>query len=357
MLKKIILIIGLITILIVGIPGTVVGFNNLKVDPKLIKDKITEKKVADKAVGKEATTKEENAEKTLVAEDVKINVYYVPEKRTISLPMEEYIKLVVASEMPASFNEEALKAQSIAARSFLVPKLKAANGKGCPKANGADVCSDVHCQAFFPKEERMKSWGAEGEVKWKKVSDAVDATKGQVLIYDNKIATSIKYFSTSGGKTEDSAEVFGSAQPYLKSVESKGEEVAPNFKSTVSIKRSDFVAKIKAKYKDAKIDDKNLEKQIKITEKTQGDRVKAINIGGKVLTGVEMRSIFGLKSAGFTLSFDKENVIFNVSGYGHGVGMSQWGANEMGKAGKNYKEILTHYYTNIKIDDYKKYIK
>lgn len=352
-MRKILLSILVLIFLMIGIPTTIVGIESLKKQPVVKEDTKTNNAEGKKDTKNVAKTDVKNA----IGKDVTIKVYYTPEKKILSLPMEEYIKLVVSSEMPASFHDEALKAQAIAARSFLVPKLKEVGGKGCPKANGADVCSDVHCQAFIPKDERMKKWATEADAKWRKVSQAVEATKGQVLTYDNKIATYIKYFSTSTGKTEDSLEVFGTSQPYLKSVESKGEEVAPNFKSSLTIKREEFVNKIKSKYKDVKIDATNIQNQVKITEKTVGDRVKAINIGGKVLTGVEIRSIFGLKSAAFTLGYDKASVVFNVQGYGHGVGMSQWGANEMGKNGKTYKEILTHYYKGISIEDFAKYIK
>ncbi|MEF9952974.1 MAG: stage II sporulation protein D [Clostridium sp.] len=346
-MKKILLFISLIVCLMLGIPIGVVGLGSMKKDIEVTKK-------VEKAP--EAKKKEEVAP-TNNTGDIPIKVYYKAQDKVITMNMEEYIKLVVSSEMPASFHEEALKAQSVAARSFLVPKMKVAGGSGCPKAKGADVCSEVHCQAFLPKEERMKKWGAEADSKWRKVSSSVEATRGMVLSYNNEIAKSIKYFSTSGGKTEDSQFVFGHSQPYLRSVESKGEEKAPNFTSVQKVSRSEFVSKVKSKYSDAKLDPKNLEKQIKITDKTVGNRVKNVYIGGKSLTGVEMRSLFSLKSANFAFTFDKDSVIFNVKGYGHGVGMSQWGANEMGKTGKKYNEILTHYYTGIKIDEYKKYIK
>ncbi len=349
MIKKIALLILFTIVLLIGIPAGIVGIESIFKTPSL-------KESSEKVVIKEK--KEESTKvKDTSKDNVSIKVYYTKEKKILTLPIEEYIKLVVSSEMPASFSDEALKAQSVAARSFLIPKVKSLGGTPCPKANGADVCSDVHCQAFVPKEQRMKLWGAEADAKWKKVSSAVDETKSKVLTYNNEIAKYIKYFSTSGGKTEDSVEVFGTAQPYLKSVATIEEKESPNYKTTETFKREEVVSKVKAKYKDAKVDAKNIDKQMKITEKTAGGRVKSINIGGKVLTGTEVRSLFSLKSADFTLGFDKASVVFYVKGYGHGVGMSQWGAHEMGKQGKNYTEILKHYYTGISIDDYKKYIK
>lgn len=356
-MKKIILFLSLVIFLIIAVPTGVVGFESLKSKPSLNKDTPNKEIVKKETVAKADNSENDNAKEKVENKNINIKVYNAETKKIVTLPIEEYIKSVVASEMPMSFHDEALKAQSIAARSFVVPKLKEAGGTGCPKAHGADVCSDVHCQAFTEKDKLLKSWGDEKDAKWEKVSKAVESTKGQVLTHNGQIADAIKYFSTSTGKTEDSSEVFGYDKPYLKSVESKGEEVAPNFKSQVTIKKKDFISKVKKKHKDVKLDVKKLDKQIKITEKTTGDRVKAISIGGKTLTGIEVRSLFDLKSADFKISFDKNNIIFNVQGYGHGVGMSQWGANEMGKSNKNYKEILTHYYSGIEIEDYNKYIK
>ena len=252
MIKKIALFILFTIVLLIGIPAGIVGVESIFKEPTL---KETKEKVDANA------KKEETNVKDTSKEEVNIKVYYTKEKKTLELPMEEYIKLVVSSEMPASFSDEALKAQAIAARSFLVPKVKSLGGVPCPKANGADVCSDVHCQAFVAKDERMKLWGGEADAKWRKVSKAVDETKSKVLTYNNEIAKYIKYFSTSGGKTEDSVEVFGSAQPYLKSVNTIEEKEAPNYKSTEIFKREEFVSKIKSKYKDAKVDAKNIEKQ------------------------------------------------------------------------------------------------
>lgn len=348
-MKKILLFLSLVIFLIIGVPTGVVGFESLKSQPSLNKDsaKVENNK-------KETVDKKDEKKET---KEINIKVYNTSKKEIVELPFEEYIKLVISSEMPSSFHEEALKAQAIAARSFAVPKIQETGGTPCPKANGADVCSDVHCQAFSTKDSLFKKWGDEAETKWNKISKAVDETKGKILSYDGAIADAIKYFSTSTGKTEDAKEVFGYERAYLKSVESKGEEEAPNFTSEFKISKKKFISLFKEKYRDANLSSKNLDKQIKITEKTSGDRIKSIYIGGKTLTGVDVRNIFGLKSASFTLSFDSNNVIFNVKGYGHGVGMSQWGANEMGKEGKKYEEILTHYYTGIKIEDYNKYIK
>lgn len=266
------------------------------------------------------------------------------------MDFEEYIKGVVSAEMPVSFNIEALKAQAIAARTFAYANMIKNGGSGCEKHKGADVCSSVHCQAYMTKEERFKNWDASSALKnWEKISQAVDETKGMVLIYNNQLARHIKYHSTSGGKTENSINVFGYQEPYLVSVESPFEEKTPNYTSKVVIKKEDFVKRIKELNPSTKVSTTNLARQVKILEWTDGDRVKTIKIGDKTFTGIDIRWAMGLKSASFTINIDSKNVTFNVKGYGHGVGMSQWGANEMGKLGKKYDEILKHYYKGIEI--------
>lgn len=296
------------------------------------------------------TTKENEKKDETDKDNLKIKVYIEGQNKIVEMDFEEYIKGVVSAEMPVSFNIEALKAQAIAARTFAYANMIKNGGSGCEKHKGADVCSSVHCQAYMTKEERFKNWDASSALKnWEKISQAVDETKGMVLIYNNQLARHIKYHSTSGGKTENSINVFGYQEPYLVSVESPFEEKTPNYTSKVVIKKEDFVKRIKELNPSTKVSTTNLARQVKILEWTDGDRVKTIKIGDKTFTGIDIRWAMGLKSASFTINIDSKNVTFNVKGYGHGVGMSQWGANEMGKLGKKYDEILKHYYKGIEI--------
>lgn len=202
----------------------------------------------------------------------------------------------------------------------------------------------------MPKEDRIKGWEAENATEyWSKITNAVKGTRGQVLTYKDSLVRRLKYHSTSGGKTENSINVFGYSEPYLVSVESPNEETAPKFKSTVVMSKDEFVKRIKELEPSTKVTSTNLGAQIKINSWTKAGRVEKIKIGDKIFTGIDIRFAMGLNSANFSIKVDSKNVTFDVRGYGHGVGMSQWGANVMGKEGKGYIEILKHYYNGVEV--------
>ncbi|MBU5590326.1 stage II sporulation protein D [Clostridium sp. MSJ-4] len=276
-----------------------------------------------------------------------IKVHNIKKGEFEEINLEEYIVGVVASEMPANFNEDALKAQAVAARTFAVSKMIL----NCKKANGADICDTTHCQVYVNKEEKIKSWPKDqGEGYWGKIEKAVMDTKGEILMYEGNLVLNPQYFAVSSGKTEDASEVFSFSEPYLISVESSGEEVAPKFKSKVTFSNKEFVNKINQNYKDSRLEYSNLSQGVKIISRSKGGSVKSIKIGDVNISGPEFRKVFNLNSANFTISFIKDKVEINCLGYGHGVGMSQWGANSMGKDGKNYRDILTHYYQGVSIE-------
>lgn len=292
----------------------------------------------------------ENAERIEFPIDGRVKLYLKEEKRTVELDLEEYITGVVASEVPANFNEEALKAQAVAARTYYMNKRK----NPCKDAikNGAEICDTTNCQVFVSKEKRMKSWSSsKGEENWNKIKNAVYSTKGQVLTYQGKLLEYPQFFSTSSGKTEDSKDVFAIEVPYLKSIESKGEENAPKFKTSTRISIDDFIKKVNSAYPDSCLIKNDIKSMISVLSYTEGGSVKEIKLGGAVIKGTDFRKIFNLNSSNFNLVFSGNDVTINCRGYGHGVGMSQWGANSMAKEGKSYDEILKHYYTGVKIDE------
>lgn len=208
------------------------------------------------------------------------------------------------------------------------------------------------------KEDRLKGWEAENAPEyWSKITNAVKSTQGQVLAYKGSLVKRLKYHSTSGGKTENSINVFGYSEPYLVSVVSPNEETAPKFKSTVVISKEEFVKRIKGLFPSTKVTSTNLGAQIKINSWTDGGRVEKIKVGDKIFTGIDIRHAMGLNSANFSIKVDTKNVTFDVLGYGHGVGMSQWGANIMGKEGKGYIEILKHYYNGVEIAKLEEFLK
>ena len=282
----------------------------------------------------------------------KVKLYHKEEDRVEELDLEEYIMGVVASEVPASFNEEALKAQAIAARTFYMSKRN--NPDKDAKNKGAEICDTTNCQVYMSKEERMSKWSSsEGESNWNKIQKAVLDTKGQILTYEGSVLEYPQFFATSSGKTEDAKDVFSMDVPYLKSEESKGEEIAPKYKTTVEIPVNEFVNKINTKYTTANVKKSNLESLIKIESYTEAGSVKQIKIGNESIKGTEFRELFNLNSTNFKFDFNKDKVKINCTGYGHGVGMSQWGANVMAKNGSTYDEILKHYYSGVEIQEIK----
>ncbi|MGL4774472.1 MAG: stage II sporulation protein D [Clostridium sp.] len=275
-----------------------------------------------------------------------VKVYITNDKKVIEVSVEDYIIGVLGSEMPVSFDEEALKAQAIAARTFYYSR----RISPCPKANGGEICDTVHCQVYMNKEERLSKWSAStANQNYKKLEEAVKSTEGLVLSYKGELVRSPQFFSTSSGKTEDAKDVFGSEVPYLKSIESPGEEISTKFEETKTFKKSELVNKINSSYEKSKLNIKDIQSQISIEERSEAGMVTKLKLGNEVIKGTEFRSMLGLNSANFTIEYKGEDVIITCKGYGHGVGMSQWGANVMGKNGKTYDEILTHYYTGIEI--------
>lgn len=275
---------------------------------------------------------------------------YNPYTNTVSeIPIEEYVKGVVAAEMPAEFHIEALKAQAIAARTYALSRT-AKFSEGHPDHKLAPLCKAIHCQAYSSMEELRQIHGDNWiDNYWDKIEEAVDSTKGMLMYYKGEIIES-PYHSTSGGMTEDAVNVFASDTPYLKGVISPYEEEAPKFKTVTTLTGDEFVKKINDKY-NAKLSKNNFFEKIRLVEKTTSGRIKKLAVDKTIIEGRELRDLFNLNSTNFTITYDQKlNIIDIVTyGYGHGVGMSQWGANGMAKRGSTYIDILKHYYTDIEI--------
>lgn len=278
-----------------------------------------------------------------------INIYNHKLGKNQSMDMEEYLYGVLAGEMSADFDIEALKAQALAARTYVAYKEK--QGKQSAHKN-ALVCTNYkHCQEYKSEAELEKSHGKEWmKISYPKIKQAVDETKGQIITYQGEPILTL-YFSTSSGKTENSDEVFSANYPYLKSVDSPYDKIAPKYTSALKLTNEEFVKYFKANYKNIDLNTSNLSNQIKIIKRSEGGSVEAIQIGNKELKGTYVRSILNLNSANFKLAFDGNSVDISVKGYGHGVGMSQWGAQGMAQEGYKYYEILSHYYTGTTITD------
>lgn len=264
-----------------------------------------------------------------------VTLYVKDSGQTVKTYVEKYIEGVVAAEMPAEFNLEALKAQAVAARTYMYQKKDTSS-----HLNGADVCSDfAHCQAYKTDETLKKQWGANYKKYKSKISDAVNSTKGLIMEYNGKPISAV-FHSTSSGKTQNSEDVWGNKVPYLKSVVSDGDYLSPKYKSTVVLSKDEVKQKLNITDDGFSISD---------IVYSDGESVSEIKICGKKFSGTQIRTALGLNSACFDIDAVDGNVKFTVRGYGHGVGMSQYGANYMASQGKNYKEILKKYYSGIKI--------
>ena len=275
-----------------------------------------------------------------------VSVYIKNEDKVCQMNKSQYLKEVVAAEMPASFEIEALKAQAVAARSYLVSRQNAYKISGTPEEHkGADMCTDpTHCKAWISEEKRRESWGADGDKNWNKIKRAVDETKGEVITYNGEVISAV-FHSTSSGKTESSKDVWGGDRPYLVSVESPGDTLSPKYKSEKEISLEEF----KKTAKD-NIEGVNFEKGIigNIARSDAGG-ILTIEIGGVPVKGTVFRKIYDLRSTNVEVSIDAKKVRFDVRGFGHGVGMSQYGANYLAQQGKTYTEILKTYYTGVDI--------
>ncbi|MCI6691492.1 MULTISPECIES: stage II sporulation protein D [unclassified Clostridium] len=274
---------------------------------------------------------------------IKVNI--TKENRIEEVQIEEYVKSVVSGEMLVSFDDEALKAQAIAARTYIAAKRL----RPCNIANGGDVCDTTHCQVYINKDVRLEQWGSNAEEYWNKISNAVDNTKGMVLTYNNELVLYPQFFSTSSGMTENAVDVFSNSVPYLVSTESKGEEIAPKYETEFPFNIPEFVNKINDKYKEASITSENLKNNIEILSRSVAGGIKELRIGKTKVKGLDFRLALGLSSTNFEYVINENEIVFKCKGYGHGVGMSQWGANVMAKSGADYKDILTHYYTGVEI--------
>lgn len=293
--------------------------------------------------------KDENVEQYNYKEYNKIKLLHKKDKKIEEIPLDEYLLGVVSAEMPANFEQEALNAQALVARTYTIYSIK----RNKNKHEGADICdSSTCCQAWISKEDRLARWNEDvREEYWNKIVKAVNTTKGKVITYNGDVIDAF-FHSNSGGITEIPVNVWGGTNfPYLQSVQTSGEEGYSQYSSEVTLTQEELINKIRAKHSDFNIDISQQD-SVKILEYTEAGRVKNIQIGNLKLSGVEVRSLLGLKSTNFKIEINNGKVTFIVTGYGHGVGMSQTGADSMAKQGNNYEGIIKHFYTGVEITEF-----
>ena len=262
----------------------------------------------------------------------------------VDMNLDEYLLGVVSAEMPAEYDIEALKAQAVVARTYTLYTIIHSNKHG----DGIICTSSSCCQAWLSKEDRMNKWDEEvREANWNKIEEAVYSTSGEVIEYNGEVIDAF-FHANSGGKTEVPINVWGGTDyPYLQAVETSGEDGYTQYSSENIVSKTELEKIIKEKYNDFSIDWND--NPIEIKEYTDSNRVKTIKIGNKNLSGVEVRTLFNLKSANFICRVESNNIKFLVKGYGHGVGLSQTGADSMAKSGASYKDIINHFYANVQI--------
>lgn len=256
--------------------------------------------------------------------------------RVQQMKLDEYLTGVVLSEMPADFDQEALKAQATVARTYTCKRMDSG------KHDAAAVCTDsACCQGYRSPESYLDAGGTEDAVE--KVRQAVAQTDSMVLTYERELIDAT-YFSCSGGTTEDAVAVWGQDIPYLQSVDSPGEEDAPRYAESVSFTAEEFLNLTGC------TSSEEPEDWFADVSYTDGGGVDTIQICGETFTGVELRQLLGLRSTAFAISVDADTVTIETRGFGHRVGMSQYGAQAMAQAGSSWEEILTHYYQGTKIE-------
>lgn len=285
-----------------------------------------------------------------------INVYQHQQDKIVKMELNEYLRGVVAAEMPAAYNMEALKAQAVAARTYTLRQLSIFGGRGNQQQPKADICTDYrYSQAWLSDQKMRERWGfLSFFYYWAKINRAIEETKDQVLVYNGQLIDAV-YHANSGGQTEDSRFVWGGKSPYLKSVVSAFEQDSKNYLQVIEFTLPEIINKInKVNPRQVITGGKSQDLEIEILEYSDSGRVLELSINNQIFRGTELRSILNLPSTKFKLEKQGSKFIFTVIGYGHGVGMSQDGANGYAKQGYNYKSILKHYYQGVEIIDYKK---
>lgn len=281
-----------------------------------------------------------------------VKLYRHDTKKIEEIPLKEYLCCVVAAEMQANFEPEALKAQAVAACTYTMYRYEYVREN--PDADnghpGAYVCDDyTHCKSYLTQEDAEKRWGKEWFKKYyPNIESAVNQVYGQVITYEDKVINAV-FHAISSGTTEPAENVWGSKIPYLVSVDSTVDTTAKDYETVVSFSAKEVQEKLKTLSINVSGD---ATEWFGATTLGSAGSVATVKVGSKTLSGTEMRSLFGLRSTAFSISASKQSITFTVHGYGHQVGMSQNGANELAKQGKNYTEILQHYYSGVEIQSY-----
>ena len=271
-----------------------------------------------------------------------LTVFRSVNQENVEIDFFEYVCGSVAAEMPLSYHEEALKAQAVACYT------NALRLKNISESNATyDISDDssIH-QGYLSKEQRKEKWGEDFDKYESKLESIVKSVENLAIYYNDQLCIAA-FHAISCGKTENAENIWGEKVPYLVSVKSAGDNLSPQYSSVVVFEKDEFIEIAKSLTKNKNI--KNLKNVIEIKEKTKTGTVQKIVLNKKDFTGEEMRKAFSFRSPVFTIKATEKTVTFNVTGYGHGIGMSQYGADFMARQGSSYEEILKHYYKGVEI--------
>ncbi|WP_246516436.1 stage II sporulation protein D [Salicibibacter cibarius] len=273
--------------------------------------------------------------------EVVVPVYRDAQDTVDHVELEEYVAGVVSAEMPSDFEMEALKAQALVARTFIAQQMEFAEGADLP---GDAIVSDTTAhQVYKSSEELEQEWGADAEETKEKITEAVEATAGEIITYEDTPITA-SFFSTSNGYTENAEDYWEASVPYLQSVESPWDVDSPRYANTISYTVEEVEQQLGVEIPEG--EDLSANK-----EKTEGDRVETVTIGDTSFQGREIREALDLDSSDFEWQLDGDEIVIHTKGWGHGVGMSQYGADGMAQEGMNYREIVDHYYHDVEISE------
>ncbi|WP_088104375.1 stage II sporulation protein D [Halalkalibacter urbisdiaboli] len=280
-------------------------------------------------------------------EDISIAVYRSQSEQVETVPLEQYVMGVVASEMPVNFELEALKAQALTARTFIIQQML--NPSTDIKLPDEAIVTDTVTHQVYQNDTELKNkWGQDFDKNMEKIALAVLSTKGEVLTYENEPITAA-FFSTSNGYTENSEDYWQNSIPYLRSVESPWDQSSPRSSAEKVISITEFEEKLGIEMpEDGSVGT--------VVARTDGGRVAKVKIGGKEFTGRDIRDRLELDSSDFHWQRHNNQIVIRTRGWGHGVGMSQYGADGMAKEGRTYKDILNHYYQGVSIQSHEPFV-
>lgn len=304
----------------------------------------------------ENAASEEEAEPVLVksaeppqADSTVLKLYDRSSGQVFEIDMEEYLRGATASEMPATFHAEALRAQAVAAHSWAVYSAKMQQLSPDEELKGAHISVDTQkCEGYMTKERFFERYGGSAELFWPKICDAASYAADKIVCYGDEVALTA-YHSTSAGKTEASQNVWSTQLPYLVSVESEGDILAPDYKVTETFDRKTMRLLLMQAFPDGEFPSDSPEEWIEVLERSDSGYITSVLVGGEEVHGQKLRNALGLRSSCIDIAFANGTFSITSKGYGHGVGMSQYGADFMARQGKSCEEILSHYYPHTKL--------